>query len=226
MIRTAAILGPTMADEQQGPERHINIHFDAGEHGRPLRELRERQPLGLRVHDHLRARRPRGRGRRDPRRRRLAHQPLAALHARAASTPWRTTTPSGAPARASRACPSSTGRRRRATTQPSAQRAPASNASRSPIRSTVGGWVAMSATSQRAGRGRRRCATRDAALEADERLGRVGQAQRVAVGARLDPPRELVGHDGHAEADDRDRRAPAPAAPPGRAGARPAPVAA
>jgi hypothetical protein len=28
VILTAAILGPTMADEQQGPERHINIHFE------------------------------------------------------------------------------------------------------------------------------------------------------------------------------------------------------
>src|SRR5512133_341463 len=28
MILTAAILGATMADEQHGPERHINIHFE------------------------------------------------------------------------------------------------------------------------------------------------------------------------------------------------------
>src|ERR671929_1758375 len=27
-IRIVAILGRAMADEQQGPERHINIHFD------------------------------------------------------------------------------------------------------------------------------------------------------------------------------------------------------
>ena len=34
-----------MADEQQGPERHINIHFSPEHHGRQLRELRERQPF-------------------------------------------------------------------------------------------------------------------------------------------------------------------------------------
>ena len=98
-----------MADEQQGPERHINIHFEpkhmAGKYAnfanvshsdyeftitfaRVDHEVEDDEIPGVVV---------------------VAHQPLAALHARAASTPWRTTTPSGAPARGSRACRSSTG---------------------------------------------------------------------------------------------------------------------
>src|SRR5919206_5236205 len=46
--------------------------------GRRLRELRERQLLGLRVHAHVRPRRARGRGRRPERRRSLARERVAA----------------------------------------------------------------------------------------------------------------------------------------------------
>ena len=51
---------------------------------RRLRELREHQLLGLRVHDHVRADRPRGRGGRHPRRRRLAREHVDAVHEGAA----------------------------------------------------------------------------------------------------------------------------------------------
>ena len=51
---------------------------------RRLCELREHHLLRLRVHDHVRARRPRGRGGRDPRRRRRAREHVAAVHAGAA----------------------------------------------------------------------------------------------------------------------------------------------
>ena len=64
----------------RAPLQHPHV---ARGHGRRLRELRERQPLRLRVHDHLRARGPRDRGGRGPRRRRLARERVAALHARA-----------------------------------------------------------------------------------------------------------------------------------------------
>ena len=192
-----------MADEQQGPERHINIHFEpkhmAGKYAnfanvshsdyeftltfaRVDHEVEDDEIPGVVV----------ARINLSPR---FMRELLDAMEDNYSK--WRTregikSLPEydGPPA------PSAT---------TSSQRAPASKAFAIPIRSTVGGCVASSATSQSGGSGSATLRTRDAALEADERLGRVGQAQRVAVGARLDPPRELVGHDGHAEAHDRDR---------------------
>ena len=61
---------------------------------------------------------------RDPGRRGLARQPLAALHARADRRAWRTTTRSGRRARASRTCPSSTA--------PTSRRADAARIRRTP----------------------------------------------------------------------------------------------
>src|SRR5690242_10294446 len=52
--------------------------------GRGLRQLRQHQLLGLRVHADVRADRPRGRGGRRPGRRRRAREHVDAVHARAA----------------------------------------------------------------------------------------------------------------------------------------------
>ena len=107
----ALIVSVAMDDE---PERQLNIHMDPRAPRRRLRELREHHVLGLRVHAHLRAHRPRGRGGRRPGRRRRAREHVTAVHAASCWRRCRTPTRSTPRSRASRTCPRPKTTRKRA----------------------------------------------------------------------------------------------------------------
>src|SRR3954447_23225826 len=76
-------MGDTRSRGTRGPRAARQPAHLAGDHGRRLRELRQRKPFRLRIHAHVRAGRARGRRRGDPGRGRLQHQHVAALRARA-----------------------------------------------------------------------------------------------------------------------------------------------